>query len=233
MLEKTHHNCSDCHIAKICMSSILETEALNKLDQIVSHQKKIKAGESVYMSGENVDALYSIKTGSFKLLINSIGGYEQIIALKMTAEFIGLESIGSDYYSSTAIALEDSVVCIIPLSKLENISELFPSLQKHLNKVLCWEIEDRNMMVTLLGHTGAEKKLGLFLNYLLKGAKRRNLSEQNLKLKMSREEIASYLGLSRETVTRMLSDYIKNGILKVSNKNIEILKPQLITNIVN
>ena len=220
--------CSNCNFDDLCMPRSFEVKDMQQLDKIVTHHKKINEGESVFLSGEELSALYSIRAGSFKVVITSEKGYEQIVSFKMSGEFMGLDGIDSDHYICNAVALEDSEVCVMPVSKFMNNSQDSLLFQKYLNKHLSHALGERNKLVVLLGHTSASRKLAVFLTDIFDKLRVRGQSASECILRMSRDEIASYLGLSSETVTREFTKYSKDHILEIHNKHIKLLKPEMI-----
>jgi CRP/FNR family transcriptional regulator len=220
--------CSNCNFGDLCMPSSFEVKEIKQLEKIVTHHKKINEGESVFLSGEELSALYSIRSGSFKVVITSEKGYEQIVSFKMSGEFMGLNGIDSDHYICNAIALEDSEVCVMPVSKFVNNSQESLLFQKYLNKHLSHALGERNKLVVLLGHTSASRRLGIFLSDIFDKLRVRGQSGTECILRMSRDEIASYLGLSSETITREFTKYSNNHILEINNRYIRLLKPEMI-----
>jgi CRP/FNR family transcriptional regulator len=218
--------CSNCNFGDLCMPNTFEVKDMHQLEKIVTHHKKVKKGESVFLSGDELSALYSISSGFFKVVITSEKGYEQIVSFKMSGEFMGLDGLDSDHYICNAIALEDSEVCVMPVSKFMNNSQESLLFQKYLNKNLSHALGDRNKLVVLLGHTSASRKLAIFLSDIFDKLRIRGQSSSECILRMSRDEIGSYLGLSHETITRELTKYSNNHILAIHNKHIKLLNPE-------
>lgn len=228
MKENVQIACSNCNIYELCMPVKFNLEKRDKLDSVVSQRKKIKQGESLFTSKTKFSALYAIKLGFFKTTINSHQGHEQVTGFQMSGEIIGLDGIADNQHTCNAIALEDSEVCIMPFSNLQTLAHEIPSLQSHLNKIMSREIVRESGMIVLLSTMSAKEKLSNFLSNLIQRLSLRGQSSHELILRMSREEIASYLGLSKETVTRVLSKYSDQNILEVNNRFIKILNSEAI-----
>jgi CRP/FNR family transcriptional regulator len=198
---------------------------MHKLDEIVTVRKKIKQGDLLFENGEIFTSLYAIRTGFFKTSVASEDGREQVTGFQMAGEIIGLDGIVNDRHTCNALALEDAEVCVMPFDHIEDLSREFPVLQKHVHKIMSREIVREHGMMMLLGNMSAEERLANFLVNLVQRLFARGQSQSEFILRMSREEIGSYLGLKLETVSRTFSKYSEEGIIEVKQKHIKILKP--------
>jgi CRP/FNR family transcriptional regulator len=197
---------------------------MHKLDEIVTVRKKIKQGDLLFENGEIFTSLYAIRTGFFKTSVASEDGREQVTGFQMAGEIIGLDGIVNDRHTCNALALEDAEVCVMPFDHIEDLSREFPVLQKHVHKIMSREIVREHGMMMLLGNMSAEERLANFLVNLVQRLFARGQSQSEFILRMSREEIGSYLGLKLETVSRTFSKYSEEGIIEVKQKHIKILK---------
>jgi CRP/FNR family transcriptional regulator len=136
---------------------------------------------------------------------------------------MGLEGLGSGKYHGTAIALEDSEVCVLPYALVEQMAQEIPALQRQLHAVLAREIVRDHGVMMLLGSMRAEERLATFLLNLSKRFMRRGFSASDFHLRMTREEIGSYLGLKLETVSRLFSAFQKDGLIDVQQKHVRIV----------
>jgi CRP/FNR family transcriptional regulator len=205
---------------------------MHKLDEIVTVRKKIKQGDFLFENGEIFTSLYAIRTGFFKTSVASEDGREQVTGFQMAGEIIGLDGIVNDRHTCNALALEDAEVCVMPFDHIEDLSREFPVLQKHVHKIMSREIVREHGMMMLLGNMSAEERLANFLVNLVQRLFARGQSQSEFILRMSREEIGSYLGLKLETVSRTFSKYSEEGIIEVKQKHIKILKPDSLKQLV-
>jgi CRP/FNR family transcriptional regulator len=143
----------------------------------------------------------------------------------MMGEVMGLDAISSDRHPCSAVALEDSETCEVPFSELETLSREMPSLQRHLHKMMSREIVRDQGIMLLLGSMKAEERLAAFLVNLSQRFQARGYSPSAFNLRMTREEIGSYLGLKLETVSRIFSKFQEERLIRVNNKAIQILDP--------
>ena len=224
--------CSNCNLRELCMPVGFDQKDMHKLDEVVTTRKKIKQGELLFENGETFTSLYAIRTGFFKTSVASEDGREQVTGFQMAGEIIGLDGIVSDQHTCSAVALEDAEVCVMPFDHIEDLSREFPVLQKHVHKIMSREIVRENGMMMLLGNMSAEERLANFLVNLIQRLFARGQSQSEFILRMSREEIGSYLGLKLETVSRTFSKYSEEGIIEVKQRHIKILKPDALKQLV-
>ena len=206
---------------------------VNRLDDIVSARRSLVRGDALFRVGDVFSSLYAVRTGFFKTCVSSEDGRDQVTGFQMAGELIGLDGIGTDHHTCDAVALEDSQVCVIPYQQLEDLSRELSDLQHHFHKIMSREIVRDHGVMLLLGSMRAEERLAAFLLNLTQRLRMRGFSASSLVLRMTREEIGSYLGLKLETVSRAFSRFQEDGILSVKQRQIEVLDPQALQRIVN
>jgi len=211
----------------------LNEEELNRLDDLVSIRRKVVRGDSLYRNGEKFAALYAIRTGFFKTTVSSDDGRDQVTGFQMAGEVIGLDGIVSDHHTCDAIALEDAEVCVMNFDRLEDLSREINALQRHVHKIMSREIVSENGVMLLLGSMRADERLAAFLLNLVQRLHARGFSQSELVLRMTREEIGSYLGLKLETISRTFSKFVEEGIVEVKQRHVRILNPDALQLIVN
>jgi CRP/FNR family transcriptional regulator len=167
--------------------------------------------------------VYAVRSGFFKTSLVGGEGREQVTGFFMGGDLIGVDGLASGRYQNIAIALEDSDICAIPFSGLEEISRKVPSLQRRLHSLLGQEIVRGHGLMLLLGSMRAEERIAAFLISLSRRLLSRGFSGSTLVLRMRRDEIGSYLGLKLETVSRILSELQKNRLIEVQQKQISML----------
>ena len=215
--------CSSCNLRELCLPVGLERGQIESLDELVYIRKKVRRGESLFRVGDAFESLYAVRSGFFKTRVASEDGRDQVTGFLMAGELMGIDGIGTDKHNCDAIALEDSEVCVIPYSKLEELSQSFPPLQHHFHKVMSREIVRDHGVMLLLGSMRAEERLGAFLLNLSQRLAARGYSASEFNLRMTREEIGSYLGLKLETVSRAFSRFQEEGLVQVQQKQIRII----------
>jgi CRP/FNR family transcriptional regulator len=211
----------------------LDDEEMRRVDEVVATRRKVSRGENLFRNGDKFNALYAIRTGFFKTRISSEDGRDQVTGFQMAGEIIGLDGIVSDQHTCDAVALEDAEVCVMPFDRIEELSREINSLQRHVHKIMSREIVRENGVMLLLGSMRAEERLAAFLLNLVERLHARGFSQSELILRMTREEIGSYLGLKLETVSRTFSKFVEDGFVEVKQRHVRILNPEGLKLIVN
>lgn len=225
--------CSNCNLRELCMPMGLSTEEIDRLDEMVATRRKIKRGTALFRNGEKFSSLYAIRTGFFKTCVASEDGRDQVTGFQMAGEIIGLDGIVNDHHTCDAVALEDAEVCVMPFDRIEDLSREINGLQRHVHKIMSREIVRDHGVMLLLGSMRAEERLAAFMLNLTQRLRTRGFSASSLVLRMTREEIGSYLGLKLETVSRAFSKFQEDGVLEVKQRQIRVLDADALQKLVN
>jgi CRP/FNR family transcriptional regulator, anaerobic regulatory protein len=218
--------CSGCNLREICLPVGLSKDELAHIDdRLVTTRHKIPRGEKLFQVGDRFDSLYAVWTGFFKTCIASKDGREQVGGFQMGGELIGMDGIGTRRHEVDAVALEDSQVCVIPYAGLDSLALEIAPLQQQFHRIMSREIVRNHGVMLLLGSMHAEERLAAFLLDLTRRLQARGFSSSSLVLRMSREEIGSYLGLKLETVSRTFSKFQAEGLLFVRHRQIQVADP--------
>lgn len=224
--------CANCSFHALCAPVGLNAQEMSDLDVVMKQNRRLKKGEYLFRSGEPFVSLFAIRTGFFKTTIASQDGRDQVTGFFMSGELVGLDGICGDVHSCDAVALEDSELCELPFVDLEEAGSKLPSLQTHFYKLMSQEIVRDQSVMLLLGNMRAEERLAAFLLNLSSRLSVRGFAANDFILRMSREEIGSYLGLKLETVSRTLSKFQHEGWVKVEHKHIQLLQPEVLKKMV-
>jgi len=225
--------CSNCNMRELCMPIGLSSSELARIDEVIGARRKIKRGETLYHNGERFTNLYAIRTGFFKTCVTSEDGRDQVTGFQMAGEIIGLDGIVNDSHTCDAVALEDGEICAMPFAQIENLSREVNALQHHVHKIMSREIVREHGVMLLLGSMRAEERLAAFLLNLAQRLHARGFSQSELILRMTREEIGSYLGLKLETISRTFSKFVDDQIIEVKQRHVRILDTDALQEIVN
>ena len=218
--------CATCNLREICLPAGLTREELEHIDhRLVAGRRKVARGEALFRAGDRLEAVYAVWTGFFKTVITSSQGREQVTGFQMGGELLGLGGIETGTHEVDSIALEDSQVCAIPFAQLEALGREVPSLQRQFHRIMSHEIATDHNVMLILGGMFAEERVAAFLLNLAHRLRARGFSASLVLLRMSREEIGSYLGLKLETVSRTLSKFQASGLLFVRQRQIQITDP--------
>jgi len=215
--------CSTCHLRTSCLPALLSREELDGIDgHLVALRRKVAQGKTLFRTGDRFDTLFAIWTGFFKTVVTGQQGWEQVTGFHMAGEMIGFDGIGRDRHEVDAVALEDSQVCVIPFADLQILAQTMLSLQKQLHRWMSREIVSNHDAMLRLGSMSAEERLADFLLDLTRRLHARGFSGDSVLLRMSRQEIGSYLGVKLETVSRTFSKLQAAGLLFVSQRQVFI-----------
>ncbi|WP_428846565.1 fumarate/nitrate reduction transcriptional regulator Fnr [Neisseria elongata] len=225
--------CSTCSLRELCLPVGLRPDEFEQLDTVIKQSHRLKKGEFLFRSGESFHSLYAIRTGFFKTTVASQDGRDQVTGFFMSGELIGMDGICTHSHSCDAVALEDSEVCELPFGHMEALSKEIPSIQTHFFRLMSREIVRDQGVMLLLGNMRAEERIAAFLLNLSQRLHHRGFAANDFILRMSREEIGSYLGLKLETVSRTLSRFHQEGLILVEHKHIRLLKPELLSQMVS
>ena len=223
-----HHlasHCQTCTLRELCLPVAFTSDQMDQFDALVVHRAKVKKHASLYRPGDTFHALYAIRNGSLKTMVLAENGREQVMGYHMLGEVIGFEGIGTNSHHAGAVALEDTEVCALPFNSIEQLARTMPALQHNLHQMMSTVMtRDQNVML-LLGSLHADERLAVFLLDLADRYRRRGYSSTEYSLRMTREEIGSYLGLKLETVSRLFSRFQGEGIIQVQGRAMKLLDP--------
>jgi CRP/FNR family transcriptional regulator len=215
-------SCAGCNFRELCIPADVCAEDLPQLEKVVFARRRVRRGEALFNAGDEFKAIYSVRSGFFKSSVTDGEGREQVTGFFMGGELLGMEGIGTGRYHGAATALEDSEVCVLPYALIEEMAREMPALQHQLHAILAREIVRDHGVMMLLGSMRAEERLATFLLNLSKRFTARGYSRSEFNLRMTREELGSYLGLKLETVSRLFSAFQKEGLIEVQQKFVRI-----------
>ncbi len=158
--------CSTCSLGQFCLPVGIPEAELERLDALVSERRRLKKGEVLYHANDDLSAVYGIRFGSLKSCVTAPDGREQVVGFHLQGELIGLDAVTDSHHPSTAIALEDSELCIARFGELETLSRQVPSLQRQLHRLMSQEIRNEHQQLLALGTMRAEERLAVFLHNL-------------------------------------------------------------------
>lgn len=218
-------SCGNCSMHQLCLPMGLDEADIERLDRIIGRRRRIGRDERLYATGEPFHSLYAVRYGHFKTCqVNAAGG-QQITGFQMAGELLGMDAISGDRYQCDAVALEDSEVCEIPFARLEELFGQVPALLRHFHRIMSREITREQNVMLLLGNMRAEQRFAVFLTNLSARYAARGYSSLEFGLRMSREDIGNYLGLTIESVSRLLSRFRKQGWIAVDKREVRLLDP--------
>jgi CRP/FNR family transcriptional regulator len=215
--------CKDCTTYSSCLMSSLEISDRQQLQSIISQQYYLDSGQHIFHAEQSFRYLYLVRSGTIKSWCVFGDGHEHIIQFHYPGDIIGLSAISSGIYDCNATTLNTCSLCKIPFDQYQKLVDNTPSLSHHFIKLMSREIVQNKHLMELRGNRSAPARLAIFLNDLSRNLSERGFSANSFNLPMSRRDIADYLGLAEETVSRAFSQLQEEGLLDVQRKYIRIL----------
>ena len=216
-------HCQSCSFSHLCLPVSLNKTELDSLDDIIERKKPLHKHDKLVKAGDKFNSLYAVRAGSFKSFVSSTDGEEQIIGFHFPGDIIGFDALRENAHQSYTQVLETAMVCELPYETLDKMAVQFPKLRHQIMSFMSAEIKQDHDLMMLLNKRTAEERLIYFLAHLSKRFEDRGFSPRQFNLSMTRNEIGNYLGLTVETISRLLTRFQKEGIIKVDGKLITIL----------
>lgn len=222
-ITRLRRSCASCGLQQLCLPAAITGDDLRRLDDIVQSKRPIDRAQTLFLPGTPFHALYVVRSGSFKSFVTNEQGETQILGFHLPGEILGLDAISAERHQCTAEALERTTVCEVPFSRLSHIALQVPDLQRQLLRVISREVMRDHEHLVMMGRRHAQERLAIFLKSLSERYGRLKRDPALLTLPMSRYELANYLGLVVETVSRLFTRFQQMGVLEVRRKNVRIL----------
>lgn len=219
--DRAPNPCEVCAVRSHCLSAGLGDADLAKFQQ-AAQIRIVRPGELLFHAGAEFKAVYLVRSGTVKATAAVTDGSEQIAGFYLPGELLGLDGIESGHHINTAQALETSSICVLPFAALLELARSMDSLQLLLWRYASHEITFRQRLLMSVGRRSAEGRVAEFLLSISTRFKRFGYSETRFRLPMSRQDIAAYLGLSVETVCRVLTRFQETGLIRREQREIEL-----------
>ncbi len=216
-------SCSECNLRELCFPRGMKDEDLSNLDAVVDQPKPLHKNDFLYHDGDKAVAIYAVRSGCVKTMTESANGDEQIVGFHLPGELLGLDGFADGAHTCNALALETSSVCELPMDELESLCHRLPGLQKQMRRIMGKEVTNDHKLLLLLGKMTAEERLASFLLSLSARMEERHWKENEFNLTMPRQDIANYLGMAVETVSRLFATFQAEKVIDVDRRHITIL----------
>ena len=214
------HFCSTCAFSVACLDSGYDKSRLRDLHVLVEHVGPFRDGQHIFREGDEFNSIAGIRAGTVKTYVTDLAGREQVLGFFLPGEVIGLNAISRSRYPCNAVALDTVLLCRFSFPKMATLAAQMPGLQQQLFRLLS---EDIGKASLLAGDFAADERMAAFLVALARRYAARGLSQTRLRLPMARTDIANYLRLAAETVSRILRRFQDDGIVRVERRDLEIL----------
>jgi CRP/FNR family transcriptional regulator, anaerobic regulatory protein len=215
-------HCSTCAMRQLCVPEGLCDDDTAKLQAVIATARTIRRGEALFHIGDTFESLYALRSGSIKTTVSHANGREQVTGLHLSGDALGLDGIGENRHACNAIALEDSSVCVFPFARFERACHETSALQQRLHQLMSRQIVCASKQMMTLGTLRAEERVAAFLLDMSARLLRRGYAADEFTLRLTRDDMGSYLGMTLETVSRTLSRFHSKGLIDAQGKLIRI-----------
>jgi CRP/FNR family transcriptional regulator len=215
--------CKECNLRELCFPHGMSDDELVNMDAVVEQPRSLHKNDFLYRDGDKAMAIYAVRSGCVKTMTESANGDEQIVGFHLAGELLGLDGFADGEYTCNAVALETSSVCELPLEQLEELGYKLPGLQKQMRRIMGKEVSKDHKLLLLLGKMTADERLASFLLSLSARMEERHWNANEFNLMMPRQDIANYLGMAVETVSRLFANFQNEKIIEVDRRHITIL----------
>jgi CRP/FNR family transcriptional regulator, anaerobic regulatory protein len=214
------HFCSTCAFSAACLEQGYDKSRLAELHVLVEHVGPFAEGEHIFREGDAFDAIAAVRAGTVKTYVNDAEGREQVLGFFLPGEVIGLNAISKDRYPCNAVALDAAMLCRFSFPGIAALATRMPGVQQQLFKLMSQDIGKAEL---LAGNYSADERMAAFLVSLSRRFAARGFSPRRFRLTMTRTDIANYLRLASESVSRGFRRLQDTGLVKVDRREIELL----------
>ena len=215
-------DCRHCSLVTLCLPVAMEGADVGLLERVIKHRRLVGRGEDLFRGGERFQSVYAIKSGSLKTFTAANRKVVQVIGFHLPGELLALDAVGAGVYQYSARALETASVCEFPFNRLEDLGTLVRGVQRQLLRIMSRQIAHDLSLHVLHCKSSAQGRLATFLVNLSMRFAERGLSRAEFRLSMSRADIGSYLGLAKETVSRLFTEFQERQLVSVRHKSLRI-----------
>lgn len=216
------HICGTCAFSSACLAAGYHKPELAELQCLVEHVGPFHTGDHVFRTGDPFRAIFAVRSGTVKTRMFDQDGREQVLGFYLPGEVIGLNAIYPEHFPCDAVALDTAFFCRFSFPAMSALAARLPVLQQHLFRMLSKELGSASL---LAGDHSADERVGAFLVDLGNRYAARGFSSTRFHLSMSRGDIANYLRLVAETVSRVLTRFRAQQLIRIEGRELELLNP--------
>lgn len=215
--------CSECGLDPMCQVLEYAEPSSGVPPGVLLRRQPVKKGEVLFDVHQPFDAIYAVKSGSFKAVVPDLNRQDRVVGFYLPGDLIGVEGMANRRYAYSVRALEGGSVCVLAVGRLCESGRTTEDIHHALIDMLGTEVALNHTQTVSLIRQNADQRLAAFILSLVLRASLRGLDGNRLNLGMSRSDIASYLGLARETVSRVLTKFQKAGLIQLHSQHLILL----------
>ena len=221
-LSQVRSSCSHCSLSELCLPRGLNEQELLDLETALDKPPPIDKNQHLYRNGDKFKSFYAVRSGTLKTVFTSVDGEEQIVGFHLPGELIGLDGLNTQRHTCDCIALERSSVCELPSSGMEALCRRYSSLHRAMHSIIGKTISEDQSMLLLLARRSAEERLASFFVSLSQRSRLRGAAGDEFDLPMSMRDIANYLGLAPETLSRLVKKFEQTCVARIDKRRVTI-----------
>lgn len=222
-LARLRRSCAQCSLQQLCLPAGIGAQELAKLDEIVQKRRPLRIGDRLFRFGDALSSVFVARDGAFKTVTLTEAGEEHVVGFHVPGDLIGLDALGSGVHRCEAIALTPATVCEVPFDDLTRVASQLPALHQQMIRIMGQSTDRDQDHMEMLVRRQASERIALFLHGLGERLGHIGRSSTELSLPMSRLDIASFLGLALETVSRGFTRLQDDGVIQVVGRQVRVL----------
>lgn len=215
-------SCSKCAMQSICFANGLYETDMSLLDHLVERKPTVNKGDFLFSPGLNFQSFFAIRAGIVKVYSINADHSEVIHGFYLPGDIVGMDAVAFDKHQFFAVALDTTSVCAIPYNQLSSLATQIPNLNHQVFTLMSNEIVSGRLLTTLLKQKTAEQRLADFILSMSEKYKSRGYEYTQFRLNILHRDVANYLNLTPETVSRILAKFQKENLMTWKKKEVHI-----------
>ena len=217
-------SCEACSLSELCLSRGLSADQMSQIDEFIERPRKLESNKQIFEPGDKFYGFYAVRTGGVKTYLTKKTGEQQILGFHLPGEIFGMDGMEHSSHRCYASTMDITSYCVLPFERLDELCEILPDFRKQIYKLMGHELNCDHSHQLLLGQQTAHERLATFLLNISSRFSHRGFSPSSFMLPMSRHDIACYLGIAVETVSRLFKSFQEQGIVNINRKQVDILQ---------
>lgn len=215
-------SCQSCGLQKVCFpTGLLKTE-IDRLDDIVERKLPLKKNQHLFNTGDSFNALYAIRAGIIKGYSFSDSGEEMIHGFYLPGDVLGIDALADKHHQYNAVAIDSASVCNLPFDQLTDLAIQIPNLNQQIFTVMSKEVNEGRLHSELLTKRNADQRVAQFIWHMAERYQSRGYASDEFRLSILHRDVALYLGLTPETVSRILAKFHADNVVTWKKKEVKI-----------
>lgn len=214
-------HCKTCPIRHLSIFATVPQERFDLIEGFHPAVISFEADEVVYHEGDEAKNAYTLRHGLIKLVKDLPNGRSQIVRLLKAGDIFGFDGFLHSHYSYTAIPLMETELCKLPMEQLQSMKDKNAEIETEMMRRWIKHLDDAQAMMVELGGKKSAERLASFLLGWCSGHEQDEWTDMPL----SRAEMGEFLGLTLETVSRVLSKWKRESLISENAGKIQLLNP--------